>query len=678
MTLRWNLVLFTAVATTTAAPGQNLPGNSNPNGFATEFLGVYSLFVANDQAAGMELWRLDHLTGVVTLVRDIAPGAAGSNPKEITPFLSGFVFSAFERNTGVELWRSDGTASGTQQVVDIHPTASARPRDLTVVGTRLFFVADDGVNGAELWSYDGTSTALVRDIFVGGDSDPSDLIASGSSLLFTAYDGVHGRELWRSDGTLAGTQLVKDIAVGTAGSAPTGFVAMPGMALFTADDGLVGAELWRTDGSTAGTQLVKDIRPGPLGSVAGAKRFHIRTFFAATTAAEGRELWLTDGTTAGTSLVADLRPGPTGSDPSDLIGANLFDVWFVADDGVAGRELWRTFINGTGLVRKTDLVPGPGSVDPRDLVFLGAPDRIVFTDASGSPRLWAVDASPEGASPLGAFQLGPVGLTKNRSGIGQAPALFAADDATTGMEPWRTDGTSAGTALLANIAPDVAGWSLPSLDGHVDTSGTNVTVCIENGPALGIGVIGFGPSPGPPLFVPGVLDGPLLLASVLLTQVVLLDASGTGCITITLPATPSTADVVAQGFALDSVTGLPLSATDLCAIGVTSLSAVPLFGTTAKSVGVFCDEDHRYEVSVSLPPPTSGTYPTGKFVFCHDVAVYGGGSQLVPLEDHTRAYGGTATTTFLSGRTPMETINFLELWFYSSDGTKVFLWRSYC
>ena len=36
------------------------------------------------------------------------------------------------------------------------------------------------------------------------------------SLLFSANDGLSGGELWISDGTDAGTQLLKDIATGSA------------------------------------------------------------------------------------------------------------------------------------------------------------------------------------------------------------------------------------------------------------------------------------------------------------------------------------------------------------------------------------------------------------------------------------------------------------------------------
>ena len=94
---------------------------------------------------------------------------------------------------------------------------------LTNVNGTLFFSARSSANGRELWKSDGTAagTQLVKDIRTGSgsgyysnSSSPSDLTAVGSTLYFSANDGTNGRELWKSDGTASGTQLVKDIRTG--------------------------------------------------------------------------------------------------------------------------------------------------------------------------------------------------------------------------------------------------------------------------------------------------------------------------------------------------------------------------------------------------------------------------------------------------------------------------------
>ena len=82
----------------------------------------------------------------------------------------------------------------------------------------MFFTATDGTHGQELWKSNGsrTGTVLVKDIrpCPGQYRGPSELTRVGSRLFFAGNDGVHGQELWKSDGTKAGTVLVKNINPG--------------------------------------------------------------------------------------------------------------------------------------------------------------------------------------------------------------------------------------------------------------------------------------------------------------------------------------------------------------------------------------------------------------------------------------------------------------------------------
>ena len=102
---------------------------------------------------------------------------------------------------GNELWKSDGTAAGTVLVKDIVTTSyyygsSSYPSGLTAVGGTLFFTAVTRDTGTELWKSDGTAagTVLVKDIntdtFFGNPvgSNPGDLAAVGGVLLFRATD----------------------------------------------------------------------------------------------------------------------------------------------------------------------------------------------------------------------------------------------------------------------------------------------------------------------------------------------------------------------------------------------------------------------------------------------------------------------------------------------------------
>jgi ELWxxDGT repeat protein len=87
------------------------------------------------------------------------------------------------------------------------------------VNGTLFFAASNGTNGTELWKSDGTATGTVmaKDIYTGsGGSSPANLTNVNGVLFFAAMGTTGGTELWKSTGTDAGTAPVKDIYPETA------------------------------------------------------------------------------------------------------------------------------------------------------------------------------------------------------------------------------------------------------------------------------------------------------------------------------------------------------------------------------------------------------------------------------------------------------------------------------
>ncbi len=356
-------------------------------------------FTADDGVNGKELWVSDGTAKGTQLLLDINPGtrddgsAYSSNASGFTEFNDKLFFSADDGENGKELWVSDGTTKGTQLLLDINPGTrddgfaySSNAFGFTEFNDKLFFSADDGENGKELWISDGTAkgTQLLLDINPGtrddgsaNSSDASDFTKFNDKLFFTADDGENGKELWVSDGTSKGTQLLLDINPTTSGdgfansSFASGFTEFNDKLFFTADDGENGNELWVSDGTTKGTQLLLDINPNPgtytaAGSsfASGFTEFNDKLFFSANDGENGKELWVSDGTTKGTQLLVDINPGTNDYDGSiNSSSASNFTEFddklvFTADDGVNGTEVWVSDGTPDGTQLLVDIHPG--------------------------------------------------------------------------------------------------------------------------------------------------------------------------------------------------------------------------------------------------------------------------------------------------------------------------------
>jgi ELWxxDGT repeat protein len=353
---------------------------------------------------------------------------------------------------GSELWRTDGTEAGTRLVTDICPgSCASTPQSLTAVGGQIFFLADDGLHGQELWKSDGTAagTALVKDLIPEGKfAFLTGLTELNGRLLFSYTDYRERHELWGTDGTEAGTVLLASFPTNDTFFAPQPLVRLGGKLFFVGDDGTHGREFWTTDGTAAGTVLLKDIAPGLQGSALGYPEVTVaggKVLFHAG-GPEGFELWASDGTAAGTALVKDINPGLGSVNIQSLTSIGP-DAYFFASLGFSGYQLWKSdgTTAGTQLVRGTlSFYPRSVTVARNRLFFLSGCDLWTSNGtAAGTVRVKQIipDSSPTTCAFL------PPPIPRGRL------LLFFAGDASHGIEPWKSDGTAAGTGPLADLYP---------------------------------------------------------------------------------------------------------------------------------------------------------------------------------------------------------------------------------
>jgi ELWxxDGT repeat protein len=459
-------------------------------------VGAITFFTANDGVHGQELWKTDGTATGTVMVKDIVPGAGGSNPGYLTDvggvlyfatdsalwksdgteagtvlvkdniypdsLVNGggvLYFSAYDPVNGQELWTSDGTEAGTVLVKDINPTGSSRPFALNFMNGSLYFFADDGT-GVSLWKSDGTAAGtqivapgISTEYAVNGPS----AVVVNNLLFFLHDDGINGVELWKSDGTGAGTAMVKDIYPGTTGSNPDMLTKVGNVLYFRADEGVNGNELWKSDGTEAGTVLVKDINSGSTSSDPSyLTAVGSELYFAADNGTNGRELWKSDGTEAGTVLVKDIYPGGTATyfySNTAAIGGVFYFVTLVADTGL---ELWRSDGTDAGTKIVKDIWPGTGNATPTNLTTIDGVLYFTANDGVHGQQLWKSDGTDAGTTMVKEIFSG-TGSSINSLGNGKVfindVLYFAADDGTNGNELWRSDGTEAGTRLVKDVKP---------------------------------------------------------------------------------------------------------------------------------------------------------------------------------------------------------------------------------
>ena len=120
------------------------------------------------------------------MVRDINAGSNSSFPYGLVDLNGTLLFTADDGASGFELFFSDGSFAGTQQLIDIYPGATGSNPFIPangVIGNTAYFSATDPTNGSELWKTDGTTAGTA---WIQTSSATVDLKAAISSARASA------------------------------------------------------------------------------------------------------------------------------------------------------------------------------------------------------------------------------------------------------------------------------------------------------------------------------------------------------------------------------------------------------------------------------------------------------------------------------------------------------------
>ncbi|MFY2557373.1 HYR domain-containing protein [Corallococcus terminator] len=276
---------------------------------------------------GAYLWRADGTQEGTIQLSDAPPEVYEG------AYVNGRLWFSSRRSE--EPWTTNGELGSTKLLKDINGNFSSSPRGFTGLGSLTFFSATDEEAGRELWKSDGTTSGTVRvaDLRPGPlDASPDQLFAWKDHVYFWATGAEGATTLWKTDGTEAGTVSLQAATLRRAdayGIENTGFVGWGDSLFFAGADALGGRELWRTDGTEAGTVRVADMMPGIDSSHPNALLLASPEgplVFTALGPATGRELWRLDSPTGTPTLLAEMIEGARGSNPDrpTMVGSTLY------------------------------------------------------------------------------------------------------------------------------------------------------------------------------------------------------------------------------------------------------------------------------------------------------------------------------------------------------------------
>lgn len=419
-------------------------------------------------SAGTELWSSDGTIAGTSMFKDVAPGAEDGLVSNLAVGANNLYFAAYQYGTGEELWMADGVASDTALVKDLNTTPVVAPPSLyTEYAGNVYFTTSAG----GFYRTDGTPGGTTRISYL----SPTQFKILGSTLYFSTGDGTRFPSIWKTDGTFAGTQLAKQFTLPVNYGGTIGPMVVYNGKLMFSTTFPVGEEIWVSDGTSAGTTTLQNTsdpnraidwkNPVQIGSI---------LYFYGYSENFGWELWRTDGTALGTFNVKDAQAlGSSSSfdnygtmDIEELNGA----VIYAPSSGQNNRELWRSDATGTSMILDingtsiSSIRPDP---DPlKTLVKMGN-YIYFFSDTS----LWRTDGTAAGTTVVAAIDPTNIYPLSGLTRVGNR--LFFIKQRTGShaeYDLWTSDGTVGNAVLLRRFFVDSTSTA-PGIGSIVDVNG---------------------------------------------------------------------------------------------------------------------------------------------------------------------------------------------------------------
>lgn len=313
---------------------------------------------------------------------------------------------------------------------------------------------------------DTITVTMAPEVVLGDDgTDPGDLTVSGNALYFTTWLGRES--LWRSVAGGAPQQVTKKTHKLTSIQQIEPFAG--GVAFIARNVDTGREELWRAD--NAGVQKLYEAENTSLDGLTAVGG---SLFFSNRTAATGTELWRSNGQPGGAHLVRDIVPGAGSSSPYELtpMGGK---VAFSAYDAAGGRQL---FVTDGSEATTTPLTSGSDSY-AGDLVASGGSLFFSNRQSGAGTELWGSNGTVAGTGMIADLVPGGNGGYPRRLVAHGTGVAFLAETAAGIDQVWTSNGSAAGTAPVSSFGPGVNLYEVHAASGTLfavgQTSGVDAT-----------------------------------------------------------------------------------------------------------------------------------------------------------------------------------------------------------
>lgn len=462
--------------------------------YLTSFAGEL-YFAATTPDHGRELWKTDGTPEGTIRVTDIAQDEASSSPVNLTVLNDELYFTAYDTAHVFRLWMTDGTPQSTPRVSPLVYGGSNQVNLAAFPGAagepRLLFLANDSLHGREPWVSDGTpaGTMMLKNINLTlAGSALSLFVPDGNNFFFNGPQG-----LWISDGTAAHTMFLSGAAIDTTGALTnTGKNSPRDQGLPTAGElnGILyyrsAGNLWCSDGTPAGTYQLS-FAPSNLSALAVVGDI---LYFSADDGKSGQELWRSDGTPGGTYRVIDANKGATGTNPRNIIDFNGSAFFSIGDT-----RLSKSDGTAPGTVKVFDIPTGfSGGIYQLEQIQ----NLLYFTTTS---EVWSSDGTGSGTIDLTPAKTLGIAQASFPRPLGSSIYFLAATINSQVPGLWKTGGNSPnGATLVKAIGTDwdssfQAGYSLTQMGGNLYFLGPGkASLWISDGTTAGTKILASMPA----------------------------------------------------------------------------------------------------------------------------------------------------------------------------------------